>query len=197
MTGPRQAGKTTLVLQVLDGRSTLQRLDDDALLSAALADPGSFAAFGDFPTAIDEVQRAGDPLVRAIKAIVDADRTPGQFLLDGSADFLTVPTISESLAGRAAFFELWPFTQGEMSGGADGFVGAVFGDVAGLRRGPASRLTLRDYLERVCTGGFPEVIELPPDARRRWFASYVRTITQRDVADVATLRRAGALPRLL
>ncbi len=52
------------------------------------------------------MQRAGDPLVRAIKAVVDDNTTPGQFLLDGSADFLTVPTISESLAGRAAFFEL-------------------------------------------------------------------------------------------
>jgi predicted AAA+ superfamily ATPase len=57
---------------------------------------------------------------------------PGSpLLLDGSADFLTVPTISESLAGRAAFLELWPFTQGEMGGGPDGFVDdrpLAFGD---------------------------------------------------------------------
>ncbi len=36
--------------------------------------------------------------------------------LNGSADFLTVPAISESLAGRAAFLELWPFSQGELHG---------------------------------------------------------------------------------
>ncbi|MGH9187847.1 MAG: ATP-binding protein, partial [Acidimicrobiales bacterium] len=197
MTGPRQAGKTTLVLQVLDGGGTLQRLDDDGLLRAALADPASFAAFGAYPRAIDEVQRAGDRLVRAIKSIVDADRTPGQFLLDGSADFLTVPTISESLAGRAAFFELWPFSQGELGDGADGLVATLLDDPARLRQGPGSRLSLRDYLERVCVGGLPEVVALAPDARRRWFASYVRTITQRDIADVTSVRRASALPRLL
>ena len=66
---------------------------------AALADPDGFAAFGETPRAFDEVQRAGDPLIRAIKSAVDDDASRGQFLLNGSADFLTVPTISESLAG--------------------------------------------------------------------------------------------------
>ena len=50
----------------------------------------------------------------AAGSVVDNDASRGQFLLNGSADFLTVPTISESLAGRAAFLELWPLTQGEM-----------------------------------------------------------------------------------
>jgi len=65
---------------------------------------------------IDEIQHAGDPLVRAIKERVDRDPTPGPFLLTGSMDFLTAPTIRESLAGRAAFLEVWPLTQGELAG---------------------------------------------------------------------------------
>jgi uncharacterized protein len=51
--------------------------------------------------------------VRAVKAAVDADRTPGQFLLTGSSRFLTTAGLSESLAGRAAIIDLWPYTQGE------------------------------------------------------------------------------------
>lgn len=102
VTGARQAGKTTLVRQVLEGRGTFVRLDDEATLQAALTDPVSMARAGNVPRAFDEIQRAGDPLVRAIKAEVDDNPAPGQFLLNGSADFLTVPTISESLAGRAA-----------------------------------------------------------------------------------------------
>lgn len=82
------------------------RLDDGATLQAAIADPEGFVAHGDAPRAIDEVQRGGHALVRGVHATLDADSSPGQFLLNGSADFLTVPTLSESLAGRAVFHEL-------------------------------------------------------------------------------------------
>lgn len=102
VTGPRQAGKTTLVKRTLDGGGTFARLDREATLQAALQDPAGFAAFGETPRAFDEVQRAGEPLVRAIKCVVDSDSSRGQFILNGSADFLTVPTISESLGVRFA-----------------------------------------------------------------------------------------------
>jgi hypothetical protein len=197
ITGPRQAGKTTLVRHVLGDGGTLVRLDDEATLQAARSDPASSARFGAIPRAFDEVQRAGDPLVRAIKAVVDDDPTPGQFLLDGSADFLTVPTISESLAGRAAFLELWPFTQGELDGGADRFVDIAFSEPDRLRAGPATRLTVADYLDRIVTGGYPEAVGLDRRARRLWFTNYVRTVTQRDITELTGARRAQQLPRLL
>lgn len=197
VTGARQAGKTTLVRQVLEGRGTFVRLDDEAMLQAALTDPVSMARAGGLPRAFDEIQRAGDPLVRAIKAVVDDDPAPGQFVLNGSADFLTVPTISESLAGRAAFFELWPFTQGEIEGSADGFVDAAFDDPESLRAGPPSRLGPVDYLQRVVRGGYPEVVAMAESARRTWFTNYVRTVTQRDITELTGARRADQLPKLL
>ncbi len=123
MTGPRQSGKTTLVQSQL-GQGTLRSLDDQGTLDPRLTDPVGFLAFGQRPLVIDEVQRAGEPLVRAIKLLVDHDPTPGQFILTGSSNFLTVPTISESLAGRAGFVEVWPFTQGEISGTRDRFIDA-------------------------------------------------------------------------
>lgn len=197
VTGARQAGKTTLVRQVLGGSGTFQRLDDEAILEAALADPVGLVAYGARPCAFDEVQRGGDPLVRAIKSAVDADPAPGQFLLNGSADFLTVPVLSESLAGRAAFFELWPFSQGEIDSGPDGFLSLLLQDPDRLRGGPPSPLRIPDYLERVCAGGFPEIARLPVSARRAWFANYVRTVTQRDITELSGARKADQLPRLL
>ena len=197
VTGARQAGKTTLVRQVLGGSGTFQRLDDEATLQAARADPVSFASYGRLPRAIDEVQRGGDPLIRAIKAVVDDDATPGQFLLDGSADFLTVPSLSESLAGRASFIELWPFSQGEASGTADGILDAALNAPDRLRYGPRSTLGVSGYLERLCVGGFPEAIGLDEAARRRWFANYLRTVTQRDITELTGARKADQLPRLL
>lgn len=50
---------------------------------------------------IAEVQRGGDDLIRAIKIIVDRSQDRGQFISSGSARLLTVPTLPESLAGRA------------------------------------------------------------------------------------------------
>ncbi|MGH8993814.1 MAG: ATP-binding protein [Acidimicrobiia bacterium] len=197
VTGARQAGKTTLVRQVLDGRGSFVRLDDQATLQAALTDPVSMARTGDPPRAFDEVQRVGDPLVRAIKATVDDNPAAGQFILNGSADFLTVPTISESLAGRAVFFELWPFTQGEIEGTPDRFVETAFERPERLRGGSPCRLTPADYLQRAVTGGYPEVVALPEVARRTWFANYIRTVTQRDVTELTGARRADQLPRLL
>lgn len=197
VTGPRQAGKTTLVRRVLGAAGTFERLDRAATLQAALADPDGFAAFGEPPRAFDEVQRAGDPLIRAIKTIVDEDPTRGQFLLNGSADFLTVPNISESLAGRAAFLELWPFTQGEMHQAPDGFLEAAFTDADRLLEVGSPPLGLGDYLDRVCTGGFPEVTAMAPQARQRWFRDYVRTVTQRDIRDLSGARRTRDLPKLL
>ena len=73
VTGPRQAGKTTLVRRTLGGAGTFARLDREATLLAALDDPSGFAAFGDTPRAFDEVQRAGEPLIRAVKHVVDAN----------------------------------------------------------------------------------------------------------------------------
>ena len=197
VTGPRQAGKTTLVRRTLGGSGTIAYLDEEATLEASLTDPAAFAAFGATPRAFDEVQRAGDPLIRAIKRIVDDDPSRGQFILNGSADFLTVPSISESLAGRAAFLELWPFTQGELGGTADGFLAQAFADPDLLLAGGPSPLGAAEYLQRICAGGFPEVVALPPRVRRTWFRDYVRTVTQRDIEELTGARRARHLPRML
>uniref|UniRef100_UPI001C30499F AAA family ATPase n=1 Tax=Bacillus sp. GbtcB13 TaxID=2824758 RepID=UPI001C30499F len=62
---------------------------------------------------IDEVQRAPD-LMLAIKESVDRDERPGRFLLTGSANLATVPSIADSLAGRMAVVSLLPFAQSEI-----------------------------------------------------------------------------------
>jgi predicted AAA+ superfamily ATPase len=104
VTGPRQSGKTTLVRSQHSGAATMRSLDEQGVLDAALEDPARFVALGGRPLIIDEVHRGGEPLVRAIKAQVDRDSSPGQFVLTGSSNFLTVPTISESLTAGRAFW---------------------------------------------------------------------------------------------
>jgi len=195
--GPRQCGKTTLLHQVRAARGgTIVSLDDPAVLAAARTDPVGFVDGRTGPLLIDEVQLAGDPLVRAIKAVVDRDPRPGQFILAGSTQFLTVPVLSESLAGRAHIIDLWPLSQGELQGTTERFIDRLFTPDS---RAPTTAAELRaGYLERVCAGGFPEVLRRSTRrARSSWLASYLRTVVERDVTEVSQARHIDDMPRLL
>ncbi|MGH3692957.1 MAG: ATP-binding protein [Pseudonocardiaceae bacterium] len=196
--GPRQAGKTTLLRQLhhkLGG--TFATLDDADQRAAARDDPAGYLQAGARPLFIDEVQRAGDDFVLAIKAAVDRDPRPGTFVLSGSTRFLTVPTLSESLAGRAALVELWPFSVAERVGASPDFLNRVFDDPEALLRSSPQMLTRHEYLRLACVGGFPEVVTRQ-SARSRaiWFRSYLTTVTQREVLDVARVRHIELLPRM-
>ena len=196
--GPRQAGKTTLVRLAGDRLGgTFVTLDDPALLEAARRDPVGFVT-RPHPLVIDEIQRAGDPLVTAIKMAVDQDPTPGRFMITGSTNFLTVPTISESLAGRLAIIELWPFSQGELTGsGPENFVNLAFEYPQDLRAGPAGVTTRDQYLELICAGGYPAVVNFTSRQRRGWYGNYLRTVIQRDIVELADIRRAESIAPVL
>jgi uncharacterized protein len=198
VSGPRQSGKTTLVRSRL--RTTggeLRSLDDPDVLASAIADPVAFLAPADRPLVIDEVQRGGEPLVRAIKARVDGDASAGQFVLTGSSNFLTIPSISESLAGRAGFVDVWPFTQGEMADRADRFVDAAFDGVDALAGLKPETIGRAELLERVCAGGYPEVHELAPRMRAGWFRDYLRTTIERDIVEMSGIRKVEQTRQLL
>ena len=125
--GARQVGKSTVAEAVARASGTpVATLDRREDLAAALDDPGLFLESLGSPAVIDEIQRGGDDLVLAIKQRLDRDRTPGQYLLTGSTNFLTTPMISESLAGRIDVVTLWPLSMGELSAGKDDFVDRAF-----------------------------------------------------------------------
>lgn len=114
--GPREAGKTTLARILARHRhpARYSTLDDATTLAAARQDPGAFVAGLRGPVVIDEVQRVPE-LALAIKASVDLDRTPGRFLLTGTASVLMLPRFGDYLAGRVEIHTLWPLSQGELS----------------------------------------------------------------------------------
>ena len=194
--GARQSGKTTLARLVAAERGgDYASLDDRATLEAALADPLTFLAGLRPPATVDEIQLGGDRLVRTVKRLVDDDPTPGRFLLTGSTNFLTVPTISESLAGRVRILNLGPLSEAELAGAPTSVVDGWFQSPFGTA--PPAAPARGDYLERVCRGGYPEVLDLEEPMRPGWFESYVETVTGRDMAALADIRKTAALPRLL
>jgi uncharacterized protein len=105
--GPRQAGKTTLVRDMVEAAQFLN-LDDETLLASLVLDAyGQLSALAagtaeaGLPIVIGEVQRLPQ-ITLALKRIVDRDQRPGQFLLTGSSDIFTTPKALDSLAGRVS-----------------------------------------------------------------------------------------------
>ena len=170
-------------------------LDDAVALSAAQSDPVGFVAGLNGPVIIDEVQRAPG-LALAIKSAVDADRKPGRFLLTGSANAMILPKLAESLAGRMEIHTLWPLSQGELAGTRDLFIDTVFE----TKFAPKSTSSQRwaNIVQRIVQGGYPEMLSRPTaDRRQAWFGSYLTSVLQRDVREIANIRNLADVPRLL
>ena len=196
LNGARQTGKTTLVRSIGEGGPGMRyvTLDDAATLAAAETDPVGFVEGLGERVIIDEVQKAPE-LFPALKVAVDRRRSPGRFLLTGSADVLTLPSLSESLAGRMAPRVLWPLSQGEIGSAEELFIGAMF-----ARNPPRpidSGSDRADIVRRALHGGFPDVFRRSEARRRDWYDAYVTTILQRDVRDLAEIERLSAMPRIL
>ena len=158
----------------------------------------TFAASGRRPLIIDEIQRGGDPLLLAIKHVVDQTGDRGQFILSGSTRFLTVPTLSESLAGRVGFVDLWPLAMAERVGDQSDFCARIFAGVEGFHGSPASAWNRDEYIDLACCGGYPEAIAITdPRVRTAWFDGYLSTVVLRDVANFASVQHGALIPRLL
>jgi len=193
--GARQAGKSTLAMELAGGPHPARylTLDDAAVLAAAKSDPAGFIAGLEGPVVLDEVQRAPE-LFLPIKLAVDRDRRPGRFLLTGSVNVLLLPRLSESLAGRMEVLTLWPLSQGEIDGVVEDFIDRAFASAFPL---PASVMHREGVARRIACGGFPEVVLRAPSRRPAWFRSYLTTISQRTVRDLAAIERLHQVPRLL
>lgn len=112
LTGPRQAGKTTLVESHLKDY-TYVSLEDPDTREYALQDPRGFLDSLGERAIIDEAQQ-GPELFSYLQGRVDKNSTPGQFVLTGSQQFLLNEKISQTLAGRAARLRLFPLSTAEL-----------------------------------------------------------------------------------
>lgn len=191
--GPRQAGKTTLAQTLANREMEFLTLDNATTLSAAKEDPVGFIR-GVKRAIIDEIQRAPE-LLLVIKESVDSDKRPGRFLLTGSANLMTLPRVSDSLAGRMEAVRLLPLAQSEIRGKPSSFLDDVF---KGTRPSASAPVLGEDLIKAVIAGSYPEALARRTQVRRqRWYLDYVEAIVQRDVRDVAQIEQIQLMPRLL
>ena len=199
LAGARQTGKSTLAQATAPSRR-FATLDDFDVLDAARRQPESLLG-GAMPITLDEVQRAPD-LLRAVKAAIDDDRQAGRFLLTGSANLLLMKQISESLAGRASYLNLWPMTRREQLGlGQCGIWEALLAHpdaewpaIAAAQDAPAE-----DWRTLARRGGFPSPALHMADAAERaiWFEGYLRTYLERDLLDLSAVAALPDFRRLM
>ena len=152
---------------------------------------------------LDEVQRARDLLI-AVKRAVDQDpvRTPGRFVLTGSANLLMLERMGDTLAGRAAYVTLWPFTRRERLGfGRPGAWSellaepfAKWRDILAAQMAPAE-----SWQTAVHLGGLPVPSrELADDEQRAiWFSGYVQTYLERDLQALRAVENLADFRRLM
>jgi predicted AAA+ superfamily ATPase len=184
LTGMRQTGKSTFLQSQKEFQSWKYiTLDDFDRLAACKENPEAFIASGEHMI-IDEAQRCPELFV-AIKSSVDRNRTPGRFILSGSANFLLMKGISESLAGRAAYFNMHPFTRRESgnSTAKSPFIKTFFENpsIGEEHEVPVVKP------EEIQRGGIPPVcLGLVKDSDL-WFRGYEQTYLERDIRDLSRI----------
>lgn len=197
ITGPRQAGKSTLAQHLVAEREgTWLSLDDAVTLDVARTDPVGFVSSRIGLVGIDEAQRVPE-LLLAIKADVDRDRRPGRFLLTGSTRLLGAPHLADSLAGRMEALTLWPFTQAELGDQQPTacLVDRAFDDtLSQCRPLPVSKA---EVLDRAIRGGFLPALARTERRRTAWYDSYVDGVIDREVRALTDATYLREFPRLL
>jgi len=163
VTGPRRAGKTTLVRRVFP-RASYRLMEDPDVVARVRSDPRAFMDEIRPPVILDEIQNVPEILNYVRTRIDAAPGRKGEWILTGSQETALMHGVTESLAGRAATFQLLPLS---------------------------SRETPKVSL---LTGGFPEVLARPSTRAiwfRSYVQTYlerdVRSVTA--IRDLATFRR--------
>jgi len=200
--GARQTGKSTLLAQTLGQEMETVVFDPVLDVENARQDPELFLNNRPSPVILDEIQYAPE-LVAAIKRRVDRDRRPGRYMLTGSQQWGVLRSISESLAGRAAFLDLEGFTLTEctLPDRPRTWLDQWLQDPESLVGRKPERLPVgRTLYEQLWRGFLPEAQFLPLDTIPDFHAAYQRTYIERDVrllADVSDWQLFGRFLRLV
>lgn len=171
--GPRQAGKTTLAQQGLEGYD-YANLEHPETRQFAIDDPKAFLAQFKGKVVLDEIQRVPQ-LLSYIQTIVDDQKREGQFVLTGSHQLALQEAISQSLAGRAAILNLYPLSIAELQ-------------QAGIEYETAHEYIYQGFLPRMY-----DQHQRPTQA----YSNYYRTYVERDVRQLINLKDVSLFEKFM
>lgn len=196
--GPRQVGKSTLVLseEISRGRRYIT-LDD--LTSRTLAEQDPLALLDQTgPIAIDEIQLAAR-LLRGIKQQIDRQRGAGRYLITGSVDLDYCADLSHILAGRVGILPLPPTTYFEEHRRTGMPLWAYLLDKSGVNPTVMQKARIEDFdWNRIVTGGFPLSLTAKDESQRiLWMESFRSTYLERDLRRISDIGHLAEFARLM
>lgn len=186
ITGPRQAGKTTMLKKLMDEENNNREyvtLDDMNERNLAKNDPAMFLQLHKPPVFIDEVQYAPE-LFPYIKIEIDKNHNPGDFWLTGSQIFKLMKGVQESLAGRVAVLSMSALSQREIFGGRAIPFNVDF-DVLASESKEIAPADTSEIFHRIWNGGMPALISSRYEDRSIFYSGYISTYIERDVRDLS------------
>ncbi|MBR5340282.1 MAG: ATP-binding protein [Lachnospiraceae bacterium] len=186
VTGPRQAGKTTMLRSLAEKENIGRKyvtLDDLTERDMAKNDPALFLQLHRPPVLIDEVQYAPE-LFTYIKIHIDEHHNPGDFWLTGSQIFRLMRGVQESLAGRVALLHMSPLSQREIiSAPCVPFTADL--DRLLAEQNQIQPVTTPELFARLWNGSMPGLISGQTPDRNIFYSSYLSTYVERDVRDLS------------
>lgn len=201
--GPRQAGKSTLVRQVMKAQpgAAYMTFDDLSTQAAAKNDPEAFLRRAKSPLILDEVQLVPE-VFRALKLVIDEkrhtdpERANGNFLLTGSTNVMLLPALSDSLVGRMQILTLLTLSMREVMKNPENLIDQLFAD--DLRFKSASKpIPDQGIYDIMAASTYPGITTHPHLNQDRWFESYLTTLVQRDIKALFNIEKISAFPNLL
>ena len=167
ITGPRQSGKTTLAKSCFPDKPYIS-LEDPDIRALAQEDPRGLLDTYQDGLILDEIQAVPN-LFAYLKTKVDTYPQPGKYVVTGSQQFGLLAGISESLAGRAAFINLLPFSADELK---------------------QVKLLSQDPFEALITGFYPPIYDREVQAYD-WYTNYIAAYVERDVRSMLNIKDLG------
>ena len=186
LTGPRQAGKTTMLRSLAEKENIGRKyatLDDLTERDMAKNDPALFLQLHQPPVLIDEVQYAPE-LFTYIKIHIDEHHNPGDFWMTGSQIFRLMRGVQESLAGRVALLHMSPMSQREIIGAPCVPFTTDMGRLLS-EQDQIQPVTTPELFERLWRGSMPGLISGQFPDRNIFYSSYLSTYVERDVRDLS------------
>jgi uncharacterized protein len=185
LTGPRQAGKTTLLRHALGGSHGYVSLEAPDVRTAAREDPRGFLAANPPPIVLDEVQNA-PALLSYIKERIDRDRSRrGDWVLTGSQNLMLSAGVTESLAGRVALLRLLPLSLRELERDPDRPLPWEVEAPSSEVPPPGAVGEPGDFWSIAVRGLYPQLVAEPALPAGLWHDSYMGTYLERDVRTIA------------
>lgn len=186
LTGPRQVGKTTMLMRLMEGSErSYVSLDDLTARALAKTDPAMFFQLHKPPVLIDEVQYAPE-LFPYIKLLVDRSQNAGDFWLTGSQIFKLMQGVRESLAGRVAVLNLSSLSQSEIF--SPGRNVPFIPDINMLLEKQKHTLPADtpEIFRRLFRGSMPAIVSGKYEDTGVFYSSYLSTYIQRDIKELST-----------